>query len=78
MHSIRSGGSSRPSTSWISRSASLRVVRSDALRVRCSTSDCSAFCLTVSSSAFFSPRSGTRSVTRPPPRRSRSHSSMAA
>src|SRR5579875_2048738 len=56
--------------------ARLRVVRSLALRVLCSASDSAAFRATVSSSAFLSPRRGTRRLTRLP-RRPPSHSSMA-
>ena len=52
------------------------MVRSLARRVLCSARDSAAFRATVPSSAFLSPRRGTRSFTRPP-RRDASHSSTA-
>src|SRR5262249_42920073 len=70
-----SGASSSPSASWISPSARLRVVRSLARRILCWVSDSAALRATVSSSAFLSPRRGTRRLTRLP-RRRQSHSSI--
>ncbi|SII80921.1 Uncharacterised protein [Mycobacteroides abscessus subsp. abscessus] len=63
MHSMRSGASGRPRWSWISLSAALRVVRSEERLSLCWTSASFAFFVTVSSTAFFSPRSGTRTLT---------------
>ena len=58
--------SASPSASAISSSALLRAVRSPARRSLCCASASPALRATVSSSAFLSPRCGTRSVTRLP------------
>ena len=74
---MRSGTSSRPSATWISSSAWLRAVRSEARLVLCMTSAWPALRATVSCRLRLSPRCGTRMRTRLP-RRSLSSASIVS